>query len=41
MDEFACYKDEIVLFYYVVNGIFIGLYSKAIARAIKEIERAG
>ena len=40
MDEFACYKDEIVLFYYVVNGIFIGLYSKAIARAIKEIERA-
>ena len=41
MDECACYKDKIILFYYVVNGIFIGLYSKAIARAIKEIERAG
>ena len=41
MDECACYKDEIILFYYVVNGIFIGPYSKAIDRAIKEIERAG
>ena len=41
VDECACYKDKIILFYYMGNGIFIGLYSKAINRAIKEIERAG
>ena len=41
MDECAYYKDKIILFYYVANGIFIGPYSKAIDRAIKEIDRAG
>ena len=35
------YKYEKILFYYMDNGIFVEPDSKAIDRAIKEVEKAG
>ena len=41
MDECVWYKDDTILFYYVDDGIFMGPDSKAIDKAIEEIERSG
>ena len=40
MDDCVWYKDETIFFYYVDDGIFMGLDSKSIDRSIEEIERA-
>ena len=41
VNKFVWYRDNIILFYYVNNGIFMGSDPRAINKALEEIENLG